>query len=161
MDRTKLIVSIVSGEIVEQSMWTKDNTLTTKQENKMKRIYLMLLLSMLSFNAAAATLGNISLSWESPAGVDGRQDNSELLQEDIAGYKIYYGNVLGNYQNSLTINDGLSVGYVFSSMPTGDYYFVLTTFDTEGRESVFSTTVDIHIKTNPKAPTIIKFSVSK
>ena len=87
-------------------------------------------------------LADINLSWVAPAE---REDNSAISLSEIAGYKISYGMLQGQYPNSVTISDSTAVGYTFTDFPTGSYYFVVTTLDTEGRESQYSTEVKIII----------------
>ena len=84
----------------------------------------------------------ITLSWVAPAE---REDNSALSLSAIAGYNIYYGTTKGQYSNSVAINDGTAVDYTFTSLPAGTYHFVVTTIDTEGRESLYSSEVTIII----------------
>ena len=83
---------------------------------------------------------DITLAWIAPAE---REDNSSLSLSDIAGYKVYFGTTQGQYSNSLTINDGSATGYTFNVVATATYYFVVTTIDTEGRESQYSPEVTI------------------
>ncbi len=85
-------------------------------------------------------LSDIHLSWVAPAE---REDNSAISLSEIAGYKVSYGMTQGQYINSTTINDGTAVGYTYTDFPAGTYYFVVTTLDTEGRESQYSTEVKI------------------
>lgn len=81
------------------------------------------------------TSANITLSWVAPAA---REDNSALSLSAIAGYKIYYGTTQGQYSSSATINDGSATGYTFNNFSSATYYFVVTTIDTDGRESQYS-----------------------
>ena len=74
----------------------------------------------------------VSLSWVAPSE---REDNSSISLSEIAGYTVRYGTTMGQYPNKVIINDGTAVGYTFLDFPTGTYYFVVTTIDTEGRES--------------------------
>ena len=83
---------------------------------------------------------NISLTWTAPSE---REDNSAISLSEIAGYHVFVGTTKGNYPNSITINDGTATGHTFTNLPTGTYYFVVTTIDTEGRESQFSSEVVI------------------
>jgi hypothetical protein len=84
---------------------------------------------------------DINLSWVAPAE---REDNSSMSLSEVAGYQVFYGMAQGQYSNSIVINDGTAVGYTLS-LPAGTYYFVVTTIDTEGRESQFSPEVTIVI----------------
>ena len=85
---------------------------------------------------------NITLAWAAPAE---RENNDPISLSEIAGYKIYYGTAPGQYTNSVTINDGSAIDYTFQNFTAGSYYFVVTTVDTEGRESQFSSAVMITI----------------
>ncbi len=85
---------------------------------------------------------NITLSWIAPSA---RDDNSPLSLSAIAGYKIYYSTTPGQYSNSASINDGTATGYVFNNFTSATYYFVVTTIDTDGRESQYSTEITISI----------------
>ena len=86
------------------------------------------------------TPADITLSWVAPAE---REDNSALSLSAIAGYKVYYGTTQGQYPNSVAINDGTAVAYTFTGLPAGTYYFVVTTIDTDGRESQYSAVVTL------------------
>ena len=88
------------------------------------------------------TTANIDLSWVAPVE---REDNGPIALSEIAGYKIYYGSTQGQYPNNITINDGSAVGYTFQNFTAGTYYFVITTIDTEGRESEFSAEVIVTV----------------
>jgi hypothetical protein len=81
---------------------------------------------------------DISLSWIAPGE---RDDNSPLSLSEIAGYKIYYGTTQGEYSNSIDVNDAAAEGYTITDLPSGVYYIVVTTIDTDGLESGFSETV--------------------
>ena len=81
------------------------------------------------------TLANVSLSWVAPAE---REDNTALSLSEIARYKIYYSLTQGQYTNSLVINDFTATGHTFTNFSSGTYYFVITTIDTDGRESQYS-----------------------
>ena len=88
-----------------------------------------------------STAADINLSWAAPAE---REDNAPISLSEIAGFKVYFGTVQGQYTNNILINDGSAVGHTLTNLPVGDtYYFVLTTLDTEGRESQFSPEVVI------------------
>lgn len=89
-----------------------------------------------------ATYSNLTLAWIAPSE---RENNQPILLSDIAGYKIYYGNTQGTYKNSVTINDSVAENYTFTTLPTGTYYIVMTTLDTGGRESQFSSELTITI----------------
>jgi hypothetical protein len=85
-------------------------------------------------NEAQHTNG-ISLSWVAPAM---REDNSPLSLSKIAGYIIYYGTAPEDYTKSVRINDSSATTHTIENISTGTYYFVITTVDTEGRESLYT-----------------------
>jgi len=84
----------------------------------------------------------IKLSWVAPAE---REDNSALPLSAIAGYKVYFGTTQGQYSHSVSISDGSATGYTFNDFAAATYYVVVTTIDTEGRESQYSSEVTIVI----------------
>jgi len=85
---------------------------------------------------------NITLSWVAPVV---REDNSALSLSAIAGYNIYYGTTQGQYTNSTNINDGSATSYSFNNFFPATYFFVITTIDTDGRESQYSGEIIITI----------------
>ena len=89
-----------------------------------------------------SAIADINLSWVAPAE---REDNSPISLSEIAGYQVLYGLSQGQYSNSIIINDGTAVGYTFTGLPSGTYYFVVATIDTEGRESQYSPEVTVII----------------
>jgi hypothetical protein len=78
--------------------------------------------------------GVATVNWMPPTE---KTDDSALT--NLAGYKIYYGTSLGAYSNVITINNAGTTSYVIENLPNGKtYYFVVTAFDSNGRESGFS-----------------------
>ena len=115
--------------------------------------YLLALILVLPLVACSGGDGGISgtdstgstalnLSWVAPSE---REDNSALALSEIASYCIYYGTESGNYQNKLDVNDSSAVQAQLSGIPPGTYYVSITTVDTEGRESSFSTEVVVTV----------------
>ncbi len=88
------------------------------------------------------TLSDITLSWVAPIE---REDNTALSLSAIAGYKVYFGTTPGQYPNSISINDGSATGHIFNDFSSATYYFVITTIDSDGRESQQSSEVTISI----------------
>ena len=80
----------------------------------------------------------INLSWVPPVE---REDGTPITMAEIAGYRIYYGTVQGNYTNNVDIADSSTMQATLSNLTTGTYYIVMTTYDVDGRESVFSQVV--------------------
>lgn len=78
--------------------------------------------------------GAASLSWLPPTQ---NTDGSSLT--NLAGYKIYYGTSQGVYPNIITLNNVGLAAYVVENLSNGStYYFVITAFNSDGVESVYS-----------------------
>ena len=60
-------------------------------------------------------------------------------ENDIEGYKVYYGMAPGNYSTSLLL--GNQTSYRVEALVTGVYYFAVTAINDEGLESDFSNEV--------------------
>ena len=87
------------------------------------------------------TISSATLTWVAPVA---RADGTPFSLADIGGYRVYYGATEGNYPNRIDVTDGAAVGTVLRDLPPGTNYFVVTTYDTAGRESGYS---DVIIKT--------------
>ena len=96
-----------------------------------------------SANANQTGSSSVSLSWVAPAE---RADNTGLSLSEISGYAVYYGTSAGNYTNSLSINDSSATSVTVSDLPVGTYYMVMTTRDTDGRESEYSSVIAMQTK---------------
>ena len=79
--------------------------------------------------------GSFSLAWTAPIT---RADGSPISLAEIDGYRVYYGSTPGEYPESLDINDGSATTATVSGLAVGDYYIVMTTYDSDGRESTQS-----------------------
>ena len=89
-------------------------------------------------NSGSSTIATEALvvDWATPSE---RADGSILPQSEIRGYRVYYGQESGNYTDQLDINDNAAEQIVVPIEPgSGAYFFVVTTIDVEGRESVYS-----------------------
>ncbi len=77
------------------------------------------------------------LSWVAPVA---RDDESPISMAEIAGYRIYYGTTQGTYPQQVEINDAYVDEFELDdlSLASGTYYAVMTTVDSDGRESGFS-----------------------
>jgi hypothetical protein len=82
------------------------------------------------------------MSWVAPAE---REDGTPLALSEISGYRIYYGTKSGVYQGQIYIDDGSATQKQLSGIPSGAYYAVVTTIDTEGRESQYSSEIVVTI----------------
>ncbi len=78
---------------------------------------------------------SLALSWVAPSE---REDGTGLGLSEIASFRVYYGTESGNYSDTISIDDHSATQVVFTGIPSGTYYAVITTVDTDGRESSFS-----------------------
>lgn len=99
---------------------------------------LFLFLSACSGGGGDAAAG---LTWSVPTE---REDGSVLAFSEIAGYRIYYGLESGIYTGKIDINNHTTTQAQLSSLPSDKYFVVITTIDTDGRESVFSPEVEVN-----------------
>ena len=84
----------------------------------------------ISVNRESGLIGSGSLSWAAPTA---RSDGSTLT--NLAGYKIYYGRMSGIYDFQIDIDSPGVLTYLVENLVSGDWYFALTAYDSEGIES--------------------------
>jgi len=81
-------------------------------------------------NRESGQTGSVTLSWAAPTA---HTDGSPLI--DLTGYKIFYGRMPGVYDYQIDINSPGILTYVVENLVSGDWYFALTAYDSEGVES--------------------------
>ncbi len=81
-------------------------------------------------NRESGQTGSASLSWAAPTA---RTDGSPLT--NLTGYKIFYGRMSGIYDYQIDISNAGILTYVIENLASGDWYFALTAYDSEGIES--------------------------
>ncbi len=86
-----------------------------------------------SITVVAVASGSATLSWTPPTR---NTDGSALT--NLAGYRVRWGQTLGNYTSSVTLNNPGLTSYVVGSLVPGTYYFVVTALNSAGVESQFS-----------------------
>jgi hypothetical protein len=86
-------------------------------------------------NAPTQEVGFARLSWRAPSE---RIDGESLSLSEIAGYRIYYGISSGDYDSVLSVDDPYTSTILIDDLPVGTYYFAMTTVDTNGLESGYS-----------------------
>ena len=74
--------------------------------------------------------GTALLSWTPPT-----ENTDSSLLTDLAGYKIYYGTSPGSYSDTITINNPGLTSYLVENLASADWYFVMTSFNSNGTES--------------------------
>ena len=57
---------------------------------------------------------------------------------DLAGYRVFYGTVSGNYSNSVSISDARAVSHTIRGLPAGAYYVAVRAYDASNNESAAS-----------------------
>ena len=71
-----------------------------------------------------------TLSWNPPVQ---RTDGTPLT--DLAGYKIFYGRMSGIYDYQIDINNPTISTYLVENLVSGNWYFALAAYDSQGIES--------------------------
>lgn len=84
---------------------------------------------------------DVHLTWSAPTH---REDGSELLPTEIAGYRIHYGNTSGNYHDSIFVSYP-DVSKTVPDLPEGIHYFAIRTQDTDGGYSIMSTEITVEV----------------
>ena len=88
---------------------------------------------------AVANAATVTIGWD------------QNLESDIAGYKIHYGTVIGNYQYDVDVGNHTSC--TISGLAEGTtYYFTATAYNTGNIESGFSEELAYTIPTLPSPP---------
>jgi len=80
--------------------------------------------------------GSITLSWTAPTA---NEDQTPLT--DLAAYIIHYGTQVGQYSNTIHIDDPKSTSCKIDNLSSGTYYFAITAISTDGVESALSNMV--------------------
>ena len=87
-------------------------------------------LAAFSIDVQESANGTATMSWTPPTT---RTDGSPLT--NLAGFRLRYGNSVGNYSNTITIpNPGVTT-YLVENLARGTYYFVIAAYDSDGIES--------------------------
>ena len=78
----------------------------------------------------------VTIFWQAPT-----ENTDGSVLGNLSGYKIYYGEASGEYSSSIDVaNPGLT-SYVVQNLPAGQYYFAVTSYNSAGVESGFSSEV--------------------
>lgn len=88
------------------------------------------------------TDASVTVSWVPPTT---RQDGSPISLSELAGYEIRYGTTDGVIDEAMKISDQSQTTARIALERTGTYYFMIRTFDTEGRFSSYSERQEIGI----------------
>lgn len=117
----------------------------------MKKIFLVIALLLITSSSYA---WDDVLKWIPPTT---RVDGTPLdPATDIRSYKIYYGTESGKYTTNIDV--GNVTTFTVTNLAKRKYFFVVTTVDTDGDESVYSNEIWHKVKISP--PTLDKSSVT-
>jgi hypothetical protein len=90
--------------------------------------------------ATADTQGELTLSWTPPD-----ESTAGGPVPELAGYYIFYGTSADALTQTIMVYGGATTSYVIDSLPSGTYYFSVSTLSAQGIESppsdVVSTTI--------------------
>ena len=76
-------------------------------------------------------------------------------ESNIAGYKIYYGDSSGKHGPNVTDVKGKQTSYTIRGLDSGKtYYFVITAYNTSGRESIYSAEVSHKATVRATSPSL-------
>lgn len=64
-------------------------------------------------------------------------------ENNIAGYRVYYGNESGKYTETIDVGNVTEAD--MSQLPAGDYFFVVTAYNTLGLESLPSDELNVTV----------------
>ena len=81
-------------------------------------------------NRESGQTGSAALSWTAPTA---RTDGSPLT--NLAGYTVFYGRMSAIYDYQIDINNPGILTYVVENLVSGDWYFALAAYDSQGLES--------------------------
>ncbi len=73
---------------------------------------------------------SLTVQWVAPTTND---DGTPL--DDLAGFRVYYGNSSGVYGNSATVASSTTLSHRFDNLPTGTYYVMVKSLNSAAIES--------------------------
>jgi hypothetical protein len=66
------------------------------------------------------------------------QNTDGTALQDLAGYKVYYGNAPYAFTTEVTLANPNATSYVVNDLGTGTWYFAITAYTSSGSESAYS-----------------------
>ena len=93
-----------------------------------------------AFTVTVQSAGSASytVSWSPPTE---NEDNSPLT--DLAGYRIYYGMISGEYTETVVLDSPGLTSYVLDDLAPGRYFLVMTAVNSRDMESRYSGELDL------------------
>jgi hypothetical protein len=89
----------------------------------------------ITVTATPATSGTATVSWAPPT-----QNTNGTPLTNLAGFKVYYGTSNASLTQIAQVANASATNYVVSGLTSGTWYFYVTSFTTDGEESVPSPT---------------------
>ncbi len=83
-------------------------------------------------------LEDVTLSWVAPAS---RENGEPIAMSEISGYRIYYNQEPSGSLKSVTIKGAYNTRVTIDGLSSGTYRIRMTTLDTKGLESGYSSSV--------------------
>ena len=99
-------------------------------------------LDAFAITVVAAGPVSYTVSWGAPTLND---DGTPL--DDLAGYRIYYGTVSGQYNQEIEINSPGLTSYLIENLAPGTYFLVMTSVNSAGVESMYSSQLRVELGT--------------
>ena len=84
----------------------------------------------ITVNRESGEKGSVTVTWTPPTT---RADGSPLT--NLAGYKIFYGRMSGVYDYEIDVEGAGISTYVVEDLVSGEWYFALAAYDSDGLES--------------------------
>jgi hypothetical protein len=153
---TNTSAAAVSFTIANPPAWAKFNTTTgqltgtptTSQVGRYPGIAITLVagatkVAMPAFaitvappGGASSAPGAITLSWDAPT-----ENSNGTPLTDLTGYVVHYGSASKTYSDTIEVsNPGLTT-YVVQNLPSGQYYFAVSAYNSSGTQSALSAEV--------------------
>ena len=88
------------------------------------------------------TAERVDLSWTPPST---RSDGSYLPLSELAGYRVYMGTSSNDLAPLVDLNDDTVTSYTVNGLSSGNYYFAVSAYDTNGLESGYSQIILIRL----------------
>jgi hypothetical protein len=87
-----------------------------------------------------ASTGNATIDWTPPT-----QNSDGTALTNLAGYTVYYGTSPSSLTQSVKVSNPGLTAYTVTNLPTGTWYFVVTSYSAAGLESSRSGVVSTKI----------------
>jgi hypothetical protein len=90
-------------------------------------------LNAFSITVDPAAMGSKLISWQPPI-----LNNDGSLLNDLAGYRLFYGTVSGEYNQTVQVNSPGTTSHLLENLAAGTYFLVMVSYNSVNVESVYS-----------------------